>query len=91
LPATLTGAPPRYDPRTGSLVGGDLPEDATVRSSLLFPGCVVEPGATVERSVVLPGARVRAGVRLHDAVAAANEDVRASREGVAGLERRPAL
>ena len=86
LPTTLTGVPPRFDPRTGSLVGGDVPSGAAVRSSVLFPGCVVEPGATVERSVVLPGARVRAGVRLRDAVAVAGEDVRGSRDGVTGLE-----
>lgn len=86
VPRTLAGAPPWFDARTGSLVGGDPPSGAVLRSSLLFPGCVVEPGATVERSVVLPGARIRAGVRLRDAVAAAGEDVRNSRDGVADLE-----
>jgi NDP-sugar pyrophosphorylase family protein len=64
-----------------------LPGDgADVRSSVLLPGCVVEPGAKVERSVVLPGARVRAGVRLSGAVAAAGEDVNAPRVGPADLE-----
>jgi glucose-1-phosphate adenylyltransferase len=86
LPRTLAGDPPRFDPRSGSLVGGDMPSGADVRSSLLFPGCVVEPGATVERSVVLPGARIRAGVSLSGAVAAEGENVRRSREGVTDLE-----
>jgi glucose-1-phosphate adenylyltransferase len=88
LPRTLTGAPPRYDPGLGSLVGGDVdvPDGAAVRSSVLFPGCVVEPGAAVERSVVLPGARVRSGVSLRGAVAAAGEDVTSPRTGLADLE-----
>ncbi|MDN3357821.1 sugar phosphate nucleotidyltransferase [Actinomadura sp. DC4] len=88
LPRTLTGGPPRFDPDLGSLVGGDVdvPSGASVRSSVLFPGCVVEPGAEVERSVVLPDARVRAGVRLSGAVAAAGEDVRSPRTGLADLE-----
>jgi glucose-1-phosphate adenylyltransferase len=85
-PHTLAGPPPVFDARTGSLVGGEVPTGAGVRSSVLFSGCVIEPGATVERSVVLPGARIRAGVRLRDAVAAANEDVCVSRDGVTDLE-----
>jgi ADP-glucose pyrophosphorylase len=84
VPRTLAGAPPRFDPRTGSLAAGPVPPG--VRASVLFPGCVIEPGATVERSVVLPGARVRSGVRLRDAVAAAGEDVTGSRDGVTDLE-----
>lgn len=84
VPRTLAGARPRLDPDTGSLATGPVPPG--VRDSVLFPGCVIEPGATVERSVVLPGARVREDVRLRDAVAAAGEDVRASRDGVADLE-----
>jgi glucose-1-phosphate adenylyltransferase len=88
LPRTLTGAPPRFVPRLGSLVGDDVdvPAGAGVASSVLFPGCVVEAGAEVDRSVVLPGARVRAGVRLSGAVAAAGEDVTSPRTGLADLE-----
>ncbi len=88
LPRTLTGEPPRFDARLESLLGRDVDvaTGTAVRSSLLFPGCVVEPGAEVTRSVVLPGARVRAGVRLTDAVAAAGEDVRRTRTGLADLE-----
>jgi len=87
-PRTLADAPPRFDPGTRSLVGDGVgvPGDAVVRSSVLFPGCVVEPGVTVERSVVLPGARVRAGTRLAETVAAAGEDVAEDRTGLAGLE-----
>jgi valienol-1-phosphate guanylyltransferase len=88
LPRTLAGAPPRFAPHLGSLIGenADPPPDAVVRESLLFPGCVIEPGAEVRRSVVLPGARVRSGVRLSEAVAIAGEDVTDSRTGLADLE-----
>jgi ADP-glucose pyrophosphorylase len=88
LPRTLAGAPPRFAPHLGSLVGEDAdpPPGAVVRSSILFSGCVIEPGAEVRRSVVLPGARVRSGVRLNEAVAASGEDVTSPRTGVADLE-----
>src|SRR5262249_53410489 len=84
VPHTLGGMPPEFDASTGSLATGPVP--LGVRASVLFPGCVIEPGASVERSVVLPGARVRSGVRLRDAVAAAGEDVIGSRDGVTDLE-----
>jgi valienol-1-phosphate guanylyltransferase len=86
LPRTLTGAPPRYAGGNLTGAGVGVPAGADVRASVLFPGCVVEPGATVERSVVLPGARVRAGVLLRGAVAAAGEDVSTPRTGLADLE-----
>jgi ADP-glucose pyrophosphorylase len=88
LPRTLASAPPRFLPHLGSLVGEgvEVPADAVVRRSLLFPGCAVEPDAVVERSVVLPGARVRAGVHLSETVAVAGEDVTSPRTGLADLE-----
>lgn len=86
LPHTLPGARPEYHPGLRSLVSGAPPEGARVHQSVLFGGCVVEPGAVLERAVVLPGARVRAGVRVADSVVAEGEELTSSRHGVADLE-----
>lgn len=43
---------------------------ATVVSSIVMDGAIVEPGAVVARSVVGPGARVRSGMRVTDSVVA---------------------
>ncbi|MEV4497264.1 sugar phosphate nucleotidyltransferase [Micromonospora arborensis] len=87
LPRTLTGAGPRFVPALGSLIAADVPalSEADVRSSVLYPGVTIEPGAVVRRSIVLPGTRVRSGVRLADTVTAVDEDVRADRSGLAPL------
>ncbi|WNV90066.1 sugar phosphate nucleotidyltransferase [Umezawaea sp. Da 62-37] len=83
-PLTLGGpAPRRVD---GNLVAGDLPTGADVRSSVLFPGCAVEPGAVVHRSVVLPGARIAAGVEVVDTVVEVDEHLHVNRHGIADLE-----
>lgn len=70
LPVTLADAPPRLDRRTNTLVGAGavVSRTASVRSSVLFPGCAIGPGAVLERTVVLPGARVPAGALVRDAV-----------------------
>ena len=83
-PNTLGGPVPRRI--GGNLVAGDLPVGADVRGSVLFPGCVVEPGAVVHRSVVLPGAVVAGGVEVLDTVVGADEHLTTSRTGIAELE-----
>ncbi|MEV5710657.1 sugar phosphate nucleotidyltransferase [Actinoallomurus sp. NPDC052274] len=87
LPRTLTDAPPRHLDGPGGLAGADVtvPPGAVVRSSVLFPGCVIEPGAEVNRSLILPGATVRAGARLDGTIADAGEDITGTRTGLTGL------
>lgn len=51
-----------------SLVADGCTVAGTVDRSVLFPGCVVAPGAYVENTVLLPGAVVGRGVRLQGAV-----------------------
>ncbi|ONI92308.1 nucleotidyl transferase [Saccharothrix sp. ALI-22-I] len=93
LPTTLAGLTPRYDPELDSLLPGEPPRGADVRSSVLFPGAVVEPGAVVHRSVVLPGAVVGTGVVALETVVGAGEHLTGSRTGLTELapvrRRRP--
>ncbi|MBX7111345.1 MAG: glucose-1-phosphate adenylyltransferase [Dehalococcoidia bacterium] len=51
-----------------ALVSAGATIRGTVRSSVVSPGVVVEPGAVVHDSVLLPGVRVGAGAIVHRAV-----------------------
>ena len=51
-----------------SLVAEGCTVMGTVDRCVLFPGCVVAPGAYVENAVLLPGAVVGRGARLHGVV-----------------------
>ncbi|HEX6355388.1 sugar phosphate nucleotidyltransferase [Actinophytocola sp.] len=83
MPRTLSGSPPRYLPEHHSLVGEDPTPDATVDSSVLHPGCRLEPGAVVRGSVVLPGATIAEGVTVADTIVLEGETVTADRNGLA--------
>jgi valienol-1-phosphate guanylyltransferase len=85
LPRSLPGADAVWLPRQRVIASGPLPERAHVRESVLFPGCLVEPGARVERAVLLPGACVTAGVDVRDTVVLSGEALTADRFGVAEL------
>ncbi|WP_199443163.1 sugar phosphate nucleotidyltransferase [Umezawaea beigongshangensis] len=86
LPRTLTGVPPVYSPTEDSLLSTAVPRGTEVRSSVLYAGCTIEPGALVHRSIVLPGAVIAAGVEARDTVVTAGERLTESRSGVAELE-----
>jgi ADP-glucose pyrophosphorylase len=91
VPRTLPGASPRLVAGTRpNLLTGD-PPPGCVRQSVLYPGCVVEPGASVERSVVLPGARVPAGVTVRESIVLDGETVTEDRTGLSALERASAV
>jgi glucose-1-phosphate adenylyltransferase len=64
--------PPAFVGRTGvvesSLVTGGCRIGGTVRTSLLFPGVKVAPGATVENSIVFSDTRVEEGATLRSAI-----------------------
>lgn len=62
-------APARPGP-VSVIMSGARAEGATVVSSIVMDGAVVEPGAVVARSVIGPGMRVRARSRVVDAVVA---------------------
>jgi ADP-glucose pyrophosphorylase len=87
VPRTLPGAEPTWLPSEQVITSAALPAHARVRESVLYPGCVVEPGASVQRTVLLPHARVAAGVSVRDTVVLAGETVTADRSGLSTVDR----
>lgn len=85
VPVTLPGRRPARAHGDRILAADPLPAQACISESVVYPGCIIEPGAQIQRSVLLPGARVRAGASVRDTVVLAGESVTQEKSGLAAL------
>lgn len=83
IPATLPGANVMRFTEVGVLASAPVTRNARVTDSVIYPGCVIEPGSCVERSVVLPNARVTRGSRVCDSIVLTGETIAGERKGIA--------